>query len=76
MRGPNPCKDVKPAHLVVVGQLLPALDAALGVDDNVLLALYLDNPGHAVGVAAVVDEASHAALQPDTKAFESLLLYP
>lgn len=51
------------AHLVIIGQLLPALNAALGVDDDVLLALNLHNSGHAVWVAAVVDEASHPSLQ-------------
>lgn len=54
---PAPC-----AHLVIVVQLLADLDAAQRVDGDLLLAAHLDDARHAVGVAAVVDEAGGVAL--------------
>lgn len=49
-------------ELVVIGELFPAVDAARGEDDDVLLAIHGDHPGVAVGLAGVVDEAGSVAV--------------
>lgn len=49
-------------ELVVVGELLSAVDAPRGKDDDVLLAVHGDDPRVAVGLAGVVDEAGSVAV--------------
>lgn len=49
-------------ELVVVGELLSAVDAPCGKDDNVLLAVHGDDPRVAVGLTGVVDEAGGVAM--------------
>jgi len=49
-------------ELVVVGELLAAVNAARGQDDDVLLAVHGDDPRVAVGLARVVDEAGGVAV--------------
>lgn len=49
-------------ELVVVGQLLSAVDLPQGKDDDVLAAVYVNDPRVAVGLTGVVDEASGVAL--------------
>ena len=49
-------------ELVVVGELLAAVDLPQGEDDDVLAAVHVDDARVAVGLARVVDEASRVAL--------------
>lgn len=49
-------------ELVVVRQLLSAVDLPQGKDDDVLAAVYVDDARVAVWLTAVVDEASGVAL--------------
>lgn len=49
-------------ELVVVGELLSAADAARGKDDDVLLAVHSEDPGVAVRLTGVVDEAGGVAV--------------
>ena len=49
-------------ELVVVGELLAAVDLPLREDDDVLLAIHADDPRVAVGLARVVDEARCVAV--------------
>ena len=42
-------------ELVVVAQLLAPHDPTVGEDDDVVVSVYLDRLGHAVGVATVID---------------------
>lgn len=49
-------------ELVVVGELLPTADAPRGKYDDVLLAVHSDDPGVAVGLTGVVDEAGSVAM--------------
>lgn len=49
-------------ELVVIGQLLAAVDLPQGEDDNVLAAVHVDDTGVAVGLARVVDETGRVAL--------------
>ena len=44
-------------ELVVIGELLTTQDAAQGEDDDVLLALHMDDSREAIGLTRVVDEA-------------------
>lgn len=47
---------------VVVGELLSTVDLPQGKNDNVLLALHVDDAGVAVGFAGVVDESRRIAM--------------
>lgn len=49
-------------ELVVIGELLAAKDAPQGKNDNVLLALHVDDARVAVGLAGVVDETGGVAV--------------
>lgn len=49
-------------ELVVVRQLLSAVDLPQGEDDDVLAAVHIDDPRVAVWLTGVVDEASGVAL--------------
>lgn len=49
-------------ELVVVGELLSAVNLAQREDDDVLLALHVDDSRVAVGVAGVVDESCGVAV--------------
>lgn len=49
-------------ELVVVGELLSAVDAPRGKDDDVLLAVHSDDTRVAVGLTGVVDEAGSVAM--------------
>lgn len=49
-------------ELVVVGQLLAAVDAPRGKDDDVFLAVHGDDPRIAVGLTGVVDKAGGIAV--------------
>lgn len=49
-------------ELVVVGQLLAAVDLPQGEDDDVLAAVHVDDARVAVGLAGVVDETGRVAL--------------
>lgn len=54
-------------ELVVIGELLTTQDAAQGEDDDVLLALHMDDSREAIGLTRVVDEAGrhcHAWWRP------------
>lgn len=44
-------------ELIVIGELFPSVDFAHGKDDNVFLAIDVDDPRVAVGLAGMVDEA-------------------
>ena len=49
-------------ELVVIGELLTTQDAAQGEDDDVLLALHMDDSREAIGLTRVVDEAGGIAM--------------
>lgn len=49
-------------ELVVVGELFSTVDASRGEDDDVLLAVHSDDPGVAVGLTGMVDEAGGVAM--------------
>lgn len=49
-------------ELVVIGELLAAVDAPGGKYDDVFLAVHGDDPGVAVGLTGVVDKACSVAV--------------
>lgn len=56
-------REVKDAHLVVIGELLSLTDGPLGIDADMLLGVHCDGLGVAVGIAAVVDVPRTPTLQ-------------
>ncbi len=52
-------------YLVVICELHPSLYVLLGVDDNVLVTLHCYDLCVAVGVTAVIDEASQPTLHEE-----------
>lgn len=49
-------------ELIVVGEFLAPVDLPQGKDDDVLVAVHVDDAGIAVWLARVVDETSRVAL--------------
>jgi len=53
---------VREAYLVIIRELHPSLYVLLGIDDNVLVTLHCYDLCVAVGVTAVINEASQPTL--------------